>query len=164
MVEEAQTEKIMKLRVLLIPIIAYAGYKLYQSQSHEPGLRDLIRQVKVQYSFLDYVPAGLVLGVIEAESNFKPDVTGSSGEYGLMQILPSTFSWTFGQYQLGTPLNPYDPFANILGGMLYLDLLYNILEDWNAVIHAYNVGPGGYAKGRRNEPYYRKVLKGWALA
>jgi hypothetical protein len=86
------------------------------------------------------VPYPLLAAVANRESGFNPQAVGSSGEQGLMQIMPAT-----GQ-QLGLT-NPFDPTANATAGAKYLSQLYGQYGDWNTALIAYNEGPGKLASG-----------------
>ncbi len=102
----------------------------------------------------------LVDAVISAESAYNPDAVSSAGAMGLMQLMPAT-ARRFGVS------DPFDPTANIRGGVRYLHWLldkfnnnvvlalagYNAGE--NAVInHDYTVPP--YAETRT---YVTRVLQ-----
>jgi len=50
--------------------------------------------------------------IADMESDFNPNVTGKSGEIGLMQLMPGTAK------QVGIN-NPYNPSENITGAILY---------------------------------------------
>ena len=63
------------------------------------------------------VPFALANAVIRVESNYRPNMTGSAGEIGLMQIKPATarvMGYTGSRQAL------YDPETNIQYGMKYL--------------------------------------------
>lgn len=77
------------------------------------------------------------------ESRLNPRAQGASGEYGLMQILPTT-------WQEWAPLvqvdDPWDPYSNILVGAAYYSYIHSYFRDlgytdpqWS--LAAYNWGP-----------------------
>src|SRR5215813_15096660 len=82
------------------------------------------------------VPVPWIEAVIQTESNWNPDATGTAGERGLMQISPATailYGWSFSQM--------YDPSANIEAGTELLhDLRQSYGEDFRRVYSAYNSG------------------------
>lgn len=122
----------------------------------------VIAQIKIAYPNLAYISNALILAHIETESSFKVTARGTSGEYGLMQIMPDTFTWIYKdilKIDVQKGYNFYiDPYYNILAGMAYIDYL---LKYWNndeqAAIMSYNEGQGNYAKGKRVWTYYAKV-------
>ena len=111
------------------------------------------------------IDKGILRVIIKAESNFNPSVTSSAGAQGLMQIMPSNFSF------LGIS-NGYDIEQNINGGA---KLLRNYLDRYNGNIEmalmAYNGGPGTmerrgvksasdlYKMPKETQNYVPKVLK-----
>ncbi len=111
------------------------------------------------------IDKGILRAIIKAESNFNPSVTSSAGAQGLMQIMPSNFSF------LGIS-NGYDIEQNINGGA---KLLRNYLDRYNGNIEmalmAYNGGPGTmerrgvksasdlYKMPKETQNYVPKVLK-----
>lgn len=111
------------------------------------------------------IDKGILRAIIKAESNFNPSVTSSAGAQGLMQIMPSNFSF------LGIS-NGYDIEQNINGGA---KLLRNYLDRYNGniemVLMAYNGGPGTmerrgvksasdlYKMPKETQNYVPKVLK-----
>lgn len=63
------------------------------------------------------VPLALAKAVVTVESRWRPNVTGSAGEIGLMQIKYQTAR---GMGYTGTRKGLYDPATNIRWGMKYL--------------------------------------------
>jgi len=82
------------------------------------------------------VPVPWIQAVIQTESNWNPDATGSVGERGLMQISPGTatlYGWDFSQM--------YAPGPNIdAGTQLLHDLIETYGLDFQEVYSAYNSG------------------------
>lgn len=92
----------------------------------------LIHRVAQQYS----IDPRLVQAIITVESNFDPLAVSRAGAQGLMQLMPDTAA----RYRVG---NPFDPQANIEGGIRYLrDLLLMFPSDLRHVLAAYNAGEG----------------------
>jgi soluble lytic murein transglycosylase-like protein len=86
-------------------------------------------------------PPSLAAGVAYQESGFNNSAVSSAGARGVMQIMPST--WTFIQENL-TPtvrLNPYSTQDNVRAGVLYLDYLRRTMGSEDAAIGAYYQGP-----------------------
>jgi len=77
------------------------------------------------------------------ESRLDPNARGGSGEYGLMQILPSTWDEWAPLVQVS---DPWDPYSNILVGAAYYSYIHSYFSDlgyadpqWS--LAAYNWGP-----------------------
>ena len=84
------------------------------------------------------VPLGLLAAVARIESGFRVNARGSSGEIGLMQLMPGTAR--------GLGVNPYDPAQNVLGGATYLAQQLRRFGDLRLALAAYNAGPGRVAQ------------------
>lgn len=92
----------------------------------------MIHRLAQQYS----IDPRLVQAIITVESNFDPHAVSRAGAQGLMQLMPDTAA----RYRVE---NPFDPQANIEGGMRYLrDLLLMFPSDLRHVLAAYNAGEG----------------------
>lgn len=70
-----------------------------------------------QYAASYGVPVSLAHAVIKVESNYRPNVVGSAGEIGLMQIKPATARM---MGYSGTAKELFNPETNIKYGMKYL--------------------------------------------
>lgn len=82
------------------------------------------------------VKPNLVYAVIDAESHGDPAAISRAGAMGLMQLMPDTST----QYGVS---NPFDPQANVIGGVHYLhDLLHRYHGNVSFALAAYNAGPG----------------------
>lgn len=82
------------------------------------------------------VKPSLVYAVIDAESGRDPAAISRAGAMGLMQLMPDTSS----EYGV---MNPFDPQANVTGGVHYLhDLLHHYHGNVSFALAAYNAGPG----------------------
>lgn len=125
---------------------------------------------KLAYSSLNGIPESVIMGTIAVESNFDPNAVAPAGERGLMQVIyPSTWNDAIKRGKLPDDLDSYTPKDNILVGMTYLRLLRDQLRregyltgedgnDWALIDQAYNVGPGNFKAGKRNQPRLGKFL------
>ena len=88
------------------------------------------------------VPELWIRAVLRAESAGDVRAVSSAGALGLMQIMPDTWAELRVRYQLGG--DPYDPHANILAGAAYLREMWDRYGSVDAMLAAYNAGPGRY--------------------
>lgn len=85
-----------------------------------------------------------IMAIIETESQFNTYAKGTSGEIGLMQILPKTGEWIAKKYDLQWkgPSSLYDPISNIRIGIAYFAHLRSTFESRpHYYVPAYNMGP-----------------------
>jgi soluble lytic murein transglycosylase-like protein len=102
-----------------------------------------MRRLARQYN----VDPNLVQAIITVESNFNPRAVSRAGALGLMQLMPQTAA----RYQVD---NPFNPEANIEGGIRYLcDLFQLFPEDLRLVLAAYNAGEGAVQQYGGIPPY-----------
>jgi len=91
------------------------------------------------------VDAKLVRAVIQVESAYHERARSPKGAMGLMQLMPETAR----QYDVK---DPYDPAANIEGGIKHLkSLLQRLPRD--LALAAYNAGEGAVARFHGIPPY-----------
>lgn len=79
------------------------------------------------------------------ESALNPNAVSRAGAAGLWQFMPSTGK------DLGLEVNSLvderrDPWSSTDAACVYLKKLYNMYDDWNLAIAAYNCGPGNVNK------------------
>ncbi len=130
---------------------------------HQPGLTEVARAEA--RPFLHMIEASarrhrvdprLVHAVISVESRFQARARSRKGAMGLMQLMPATAR----ELRVG---NPYDPAANIDGGVRHLRQLLDRFDVALAVA-AYNAGAGavqrfgGVPPFRETQAYVRQVL------
>jgi soluble lytic murein transglycosylase-like protein len=94
------------------------------------------------------VSAPLVLAVIDVESGFQPRAISPAGAMGLMQLMPATAR----RYGVN---DPWDPAANLEGGIRYLRFLLDLFDgDLRLALAGYNAGEGAVIRhGRRIPPF-----------
>lgn len=116
---------------------------------------DIIAEVAEKYG----VSAALIKAIIKTESNFNPNLTSRTNDYGLMQINACNVSWL--QDELGVT-DLFDPAQNIESGVYILSRFLKRYSLADALM-AYNCGEGGakrlWEQGVHSTNYTRKVLK-----
>jgi soluble lytic murein transglycosylase-like protein len=66
------------------------------------------------------VPASFAEAIAEQESGFNNGFTSVAGARGVMQIIPTTWSWISQSLATPPPLEPASATANVRGGVLFL--------------------------------------------
>lgn len=101
------------------------------------------------------VPLSLAHAVVTVESNYKPNLTGSVGEIGLMQVRLQTAR---GMGYKGSAKALYDPATNIKYGMMYLGQARKLAGgDLCGTILKYNGGHGATRMSKGPLRYCGKV-------
>jgi soluble lytic murein transglycosylase-like protein len=101
------------------------------------------------------VPVTLARAVIKIESNFRPHLTGSAGEVGLMQIKPATARM---MGYSGSIKGLYDPETNIKYGMKYLAMAQGLGGGTTCgTILKYNAGHAAKRMNPVSSAYCSKV-------
>jgi soluble lytic murein transglycosylase-like protein len=105
----------------------------------------------------------LVRAIIRVESNFNPSAISPAGARGLMQLIPAT-ARRFGV------ANPFDPRANLDGGIRYLKYLLGMYGgNLQLALAGYNAGEDAVARSRgvpdirETQNYIRKVAELYPL-
>lgn len=95
-------------------------------------------QSQISYWAAQYgVPPAIALAVAQQESGLNQAARGRAGEVGVFQLMPATAA--------GLGVDPYDPDANIEGGVRLLADNYHRFGDWSLALSAYNGGPSRVA-------------------
>lgn len=92
------------------------------------------------------VPEYLLCGVIWTESHFDPTAVSSAGGCGLMQMKLTTFNEMRSRMKLSGEGSVFAPEENIRCGAFYLRYLYDLYQDWDTALAAYNAGLGNVGK------------------
>ena len=114
---------------------------------------EIIDKVSAEHN----VPANLVRAVIQVESAYHERARSPKGAMGLMQLMPATAK----QFAVA---DPYDPAANIEGGVKYLKSLLERLPVALALA-AYNAGEAavqrfnGIPPYRETQDYVARILR-----
>jgi soluble lytic murein transglycosylase-like protein len=105
---------------------------------------DELKKLAISHS----IQPKVVAAVIEVESQWRPEAKGTSGEVGLMQLMPATAK-AFGV------ADRLDPFANVKGGIAYL--AYCKQKTGELYLRCYNAGEKGVHLPAAKK-YEKKVL------
>lgn len=131
-----------------------AGVRLPHGATPTPEQRDMVIRAATEAG----VDPGLFMRVVAQESAFKPDVwsgtrLSTAGAIGPAQLMPGTAS------DLG--VDPYDQYANLVGGARYLKQQLDTFGDPGLALAAYNAGPGRVreAGGIPNIPETRNYVR-----
>jgi len=118
-----------------------------------PEITDLVERTANRLQ----VDPRLVHAIIKVESEYNPKAVSPKGAMGLMQLIPET-ARRFGVE------NPFNPEANIAGGVSYLKYLLDLFGgDVPLSLAAYNAGEnavqrsGGIPAFRETQDYVQKV-------
>lgn len=88
------------------------------------------------------VEPALVWSVMRQESAFSPVAVSHANAMGLMQVIPSTWTW-LAELQRENPGDPFEPADNVRYGVFYLRWLLDYFDgDLELVVTAYNRGQG----------------------
>jgi soluble lytic murein transglycosylase-like protein len=98
-----------------------------------------IQSLITSVATLKGVPPSIALAVAQKESGFNQAAVGSSGEIGVMQLMPATAA--------GLGVDPSDLNQNVTGGVSLLASLYQQFGNWTQALEAYNAGPTAVNQG-----------------
>jgi soluble lytic murein transglycosylase-like protein len=111
--------------------------------STRAALFSLVRRLAQHHG----IDARLLHAIITVESGFDPWAVSHAGAQGLMQLMPATAL----RYAVD---NPFDPRANIEGGIRYLKTLFaRYPGDLRRVLAAYNAGEDAVERHGGIPPY-----------
>ena len=88
------------------------------------------------------IPERWIRAVIAVESVGDPAALSPKGAIGLMQVMPATWEELRAKHDLGA--DPWQPRDNILAGVAYLREMHDRYGSVDAMLAAYNAGPGRY--------------------
>ncbi len=122
----------------------------------------------IKYCKRHNIPPLFAASVIFTESTNKTLATSYVNARGLMQLMSKTaivLAKATGDEKLAGAIkkNPnllYDADINIFLGTYFLkDLKRQYKGDWSSALHAYNVGPYAFKKGKRNPHYVNRIMR-----
>ena len=100
------------------------------------------------------IPEAWIWAVMRVESGGNSRAVSRAGAMGLMQLMPATWAGLRIRYGLGP--DPFDVRDNITAGAAYLREMHDRYGNANAMLAAYNAGPGRYndylSRGRPLSP------------
>lgn len=153
------------------PLSETISSETHVDEAGEPWLRDISLDAELQeyiynqcqeFNF-DY---DLILGLAWKESTFRPDVVSRTNDIGLLQINKNNQKWV--NQMAGRALDLFDPYDNIVAGLLILD---NYRQQWldkgiaqNKIVqytlNSYNMGVAGYRNaGYPSRSYDRDIQR-----
>ncbi|MCC2685879.1 MAG: lytic transglycosylase [Paenibacillaceae bacterium] len=143
-----------KKRVFALLLIAFLAILFFQSHLWGKWLYPIRYQQEISFHANQFgVDPLLIASIIRVESNFKPDRVSNKGAVGLMQIMPDTAEWMFQRdpFRHMTQEHLVIPADNIQMGTWYVQwLLEQFKGNVNAMLAAYNAGPGNAGKWLEN--------------
>jgi soluble lytic murein transglycosylase-like protein len=134
-----------------------AGIRLAQSEMIADLAPEQFRPIVIAAANRHHVDPRLVAAIISVESDWDPTMVGTSGELGLMQVLPVTGSYLAEKAGL-THYDLADSVTNVNLATGYLAALIDQYGGIAIALAAYNGGPSAAPDWETNR-YARKVLK-----
>lgn len=161
-------EKLKRLTTGLVLLLALTFGATFSPLAHAAGCQVLSKNIlekkadryakTIRSASRKYgVSEDLIKAIITVESCFKKTARGTSGEKGLMQLMPATAR----RFNVDRGYNPWE---NVHGGTRYLSYLLKHYDgDATHAVAAYNAGEGNVKRGRRirNIDYVRKVMRAY---
>lgn len=135
---------IILLASILAALLANLGIYIIERILYPLEYEDIVKKYSKEYN----VPEYIILSIINIESSFDPEAVSVDGAMGLMQMLPSTFTWLSSFEHLNENLpteSLFDPDVSIRYGTYYLKYLFEKFYNWETVYAAYNGGEGNIA-------------------
>lgn len=106
---------------------------------------------------IDFV---MMLGLIQAESDFEPDLISQTDDYGLMQINKVNHKWISEKIGVDDFLDPYQ---NVRAGCFVIRKLFEKYKDPEMVLMAYHFGEHGastlWNQGVYSSKYSQTILQ-----
>lgn len=147
--------KILLFIIVFIILILFVAKFLYKNE-----YINIINKECSEYNIDEYV----ILSVIKAESNFKPDAVSPKDAIGLMQLTLDTANWCAEKLNINDVQKSdlYVPEINIKLGVYYFNYLLDKYDDFNTAVAAYNAGMGNVDKWLNDSNYSndgKKLIK-----
>ncbi|HEY1435538.1 MAG TPA: lytic transglycosylase domain-containing protein [Thermoanaerobaculia bacterium] len=170
-VDLARVERIVDDEVAVDTVVVEPGllapgatYDLSYSEARKPLFGSAYDAVIEREARRWNVDASFVSALIRAESNYESRAVSRKGARGLMQLMPATARRL-------SVRKPFDPGANVRGGVQYLrELVDRFGSRPDLVLAAYNAGEGavetygGVPPYRETVAYVNRIMKWWSPA
>ena len=127
-----------ELTISLKKMIYKSLPRLHKSKTNK--IHNVILSQSAKFNFDPF----FLMAVIQNESSFNPIAKGTSGEIGLMQILPTTGKWLAKKFKMKwrDKSDLENPIFNIKLGAVYLNTLRDKFNNHGQLyLAAYNMGP-----------------------
>ena len=125
------------------PVTATARPPPPPAPAAHASTRRLVSELARQH----HIESRLLQAIIQVESAFNPRAVSHAGAQGLMQLMPATAK----RYRVADPFNPR---ANIEGGIRYLQHLWRRFPgDIRRILAAYNAGEHAVRRYNGVPPY-----------
>ncbi|MGN0518954.1 MAG: lytic transglycosylase domain-containing protein [Acutalibacteraceae bacterium] len=130
--------------VCLAFFVVYKSYSHFYKSLYPVKYENYVEQAAKKYN----VDEALIYAVIHTESGFNADAQSQAGARGLMQIMPTTYTWlqTHLPSEDGSVENLLEPETNIEYGVYMLSFLMEHYENKRTALCAYNAGMGNVDK------------------
>lgn len=144
----------------------YNLVKKYTPKKNKLDSENITKAILEESNKYDIDPI-FIASIIKTESSFNPSAIGTSGEIGLMQLMPKTAKYIAHKIKMkkfkGTK-TLRDPVSNIKIGVAYINYLREKFDNTAyKYVPAYNMGPGKLTqsidKSIRPKAYPAKVIK-----
>jgi len=147
---EVNQEVERELRLLLGRERRFVAQSLERREQYLPMMEQVFRD--------EGVPTALISTAL-IESGYNPHARSPVGAVGIWQFMRST-ARMYGLEVSKTQDERKDPILSSIAAARHLKDLYNIYEDWELALAAYNAGPGGVSRALKRagvEDYWSLV-------
>jgi soluble lytic murein transglycosylase len=160
MIKKQKADKLTIAIIILAGLVILAvaalavniGYDKYLQRVHPVKYSEIVESLAEEYNLDKY----LIYAVIKTESGFNPEAVSNAGAYGLMQIMPDTFSW-LRDYRIEDDSafeDMFIPESNIrYGAYLIAYHMRNYNDDLDCSMAAYHAGDGKVGEWLGNAEY-----------
>ena len=140
------------LGAILLSLLVNLGIYVIERILYPTEYTEYVEKYAKEYNIPEYI----IFSIINVESRFDEKAISTAGAVGLMQMLPSTFTWLSSLEHLNENLSPnelFKPEVSIRYGTYYLRYLFEKFYDWDLVFAAYNGGEGNVVEWLKNKEY-----------
>ncbi|MFN3696426.1 MAG: lytic transglycosylase domain-containing protein [Pseudobdellovibrio sp.] len=149
-----------------IEVEIYNLVKKHVPKQNQKDIENITKAILEESNKYEIDPV-FIVSIIKTESSFNPNAKGTSGEIGLMQLMPKTGEYIAQKIKMkhfAGSKTLRDPIKNIKIGVAYINYLREKFDNTAyKYVPAYNMGPGKLTKsiGQSIRPkiYPAKVIK-----